>query len=305
MFRLIDCGMWDDPWFSDLAPDAKLFFLYLITNRRTNPAGAFEITLRAASFETNLVLSRIKEVIEELGDRVTWWPEYQVIWIRSFYHHQKANDKFRLGAIRSLSLLPAEVHRAVTEAYPELRAVQDTPTIPIPTGIHTPTILETVTVTGAETETETHDAALPLGASEADDDSLVEEPEDEEPAAAAPPKAPAAFELFWDAYDRKVNRKLAVDQWRRLKPDDALVAAMLAAIEAQKRGEQWQRGIIKHPHRWLRDRNWTDEVIPAFPARGSPIGSPNGTVPHYLRADQFDEDAVARRLEEKRRAKAG
>jgi len=35
---------------------------------------------------------------------------------------------------------------------------------------------------------------------------------------------------------------------------------ILAAVEAQKGGDTWQRGFVKAPHRWLRDRNWDDEV---------------------------------------------
>ena len=58
MKRMIDTGTWDDPWFAELDPDAKLLFLYLLTNRRSTAAGVFEITARAMSSTSASVASR-------------------------------------------------------------------------------------------------------------------------------------------------------------------------------------------------------------------------------------------------------
>ncbi len=91
------------------------------------------------------------------------------------------------------------------------------------------------------------------------------------------PEPPGFVEFFWNSFPKKEDRKLAVDQWRRLAPDDALMEQIYLAIEAQKQGRKWQEGFVKAPHRWLRDKNWLDEVeLPR-------TRSPNGTV---SRADQ-------------------
>lgn len=146
MHRMIDTATWDDPWFADLDPDAKLMFLYLLTNRRSTAAGAFEITLRHMAFETGLEPARIDAALDALGDRVVWWPEYRVIWIRNFYRHQAANENFAKSAQKFIADLPVPVQQAIAEQYPELVAEayhptdnpSGTPSEPMPTGTDTP-----------------------------------------------------------------------------------------------------------------------------------------------------------------------
>ncbi|HWV36405.1 MAG TPA: hypothetical protein VNZ55_12285 [Thermomicrobiales bacterium] len=120
MKRLVDCGTWDDPWFADLEPAGKLVFLYLLTNRRSTAAGAFEITARAMAFETGLTDDHIRDVLSSFGDRVVWWPEHQIIWVRNFYKHQYANENFRKSARGFVADLPFEVQRAIGAQYPDL-----------------------------------------------------------------------------------------------------------------------------------------------------------------------------------------
>ncbi|MGI8482931.1 MAG: helix-turn-helix domain-containing protein [Thermomicrobiales bacterium] len=68
------------------------------------------------------------------------------------------------------------------------------------------------------------------------------------------------FEEFWATYPKHVEKKLAVDQWKRIKPSPELQSEIMTAIVAQKTTRKWQEGYIKAPHRWLRDRNWEDEI---------------------------------------------
>lgn len=120
MQRMIDCGTWDDPWFADLEPDAKLLFLYLLTNRRSTAAGAFEITLRAMSFETGLTVARIDAILAGFGERVRWWPQHQTVWVRNFFKRQAANEKFTISARRHIAELPLEIQRVIASVYPNL-----------------------------------------------------------------------------------------------------------------------------------------------------------------------------------------
>lgn len=120
MHRMIDTATWDDPWFAELEPDAKLVFLYLLTNRRSTAAGAFEITPRQMSFETGLDQPRIAAILEALHPRVQWWPAHQVVWIRNFFKHQAANDKFTISAQRHVADLPLEIQQTIATVYPSL-----------------------------------------------------------------------------------------------------------------------------------------------------------------------------------------
>lgn len=96
------------------------------------------------------------------------------------------------------------------------------------------------------------------------------EEEDKEP---KPPSSAGAdgaepFDQFWEAYPHKVDKIEARKVWAKLKPDAALLATILAAVEAQKAGDQWMRDngqYIPGPARWLRAGRWLDVVRPYTP----------------------------------------
>jgi len=72
------------------------------------------------------------------------------------------------------------------------------------------------------------------------------------------------FAIFWRAYPRKVGKGAAERVWVKLKATDELFQKILEAVEAQKKGESWQKegGIyIPHPSTWLNQRRWEDEVV--------------------------------------------
>lgn len=84
------------------------------------------------------------------------------------------------------------------------------------------------------------------------------------------PKPPAGvdarFEAFWSAYPKKVGPDAGRKAFLKRKPDDALLAEMLAAIAAQKKSEQWQSDggkYIPNPATWLNQGRWQDELTPA------------------------------------------
>lgn len=175
MYRMVDCGTWDDPWFAELEPAAKLLFLYLLTNRRSTPAGCFEITLRAIAFETGIQPERISALIPAFGERVRWWPEHQVIWLKNFYKRQMGdsanNPKFLQGARKALLRFPREVIEAACKEYPELTPAEDAPSPPTdtPTKGHTrgmeappiPSPKQVVVVTEKEKEPEESEPTVP------------------------------------------------------------------------------------------------------------------------------------------------
>jgi hypothetical protein len=70
------------------------------------------------------------------------------------------------------------------------------------------------------------------------------------------------FARFWEAYPRKTAKSNAIQAFHKLKPDEALVNTMLAAIEKQKASAQWSDPqFIPHPATWLNGRRWEDEVV--------------------------------------------
>jgi len=80
---------------------------------------------------------------------------------------------------------------------------------------------------------------------------------------------PPGFDRFWAAYPRHEAKAKAAQAFARIRPDEALLGVMLAAIQRQRDSEQWRRdgGVyIPHPTTWLNGRRWEDETPTAAQA---------------------------------------
>ena len=78
----------------------------------------------------------------------------------------------------------------------------------------------------------------------------------------------AGFDSFWQAYPNKKAKPAALKAFSKLKPDTALLAEMLKAIEVQKQSAQWQKDngqFIPMPSTWLNQRRWEDEITKGRP----------------------------------------
>lgn len=87
------------------------------------------------------------------------------------------------------------------------------------------------------------------------------------------------FAAFWSAYPRKTARPKAAESFARIAPDDATFAAMLAAIDRQRRSPDWCKDggrFIPHPSTWLNQRRWEDQP----PEIGKP--SPSSSLPYDI-----------------------
>jgi hypothetical protein len=63
--RLIDTGIFRDPWFMELAKDAKLLYIYLFCN--CNHAGLYEVNEKLIKFETSI--TQLDQAFEQLANR--------------------------------------------------------------------------------------------------------------------------------------------------------------------------------------------------------------------------------------------
>jgi hypothetical protein len=90
----------------------------------------------------------------------------------------------------------------------------------------------------------------------------------------------AAFARFWSAYPRKADRAKAFQAFRRLDPDEELLARMLEAIGRAKESDQWRRDsgqFVPHATTWLRNERWNDGDPEAVGA-----GPPTESDTHWL-----------------------
>ena len=92
-----------------------------------------------------------------------------------------------------------------------------------------------------------------------------------------------AFSAFWASYPRHTNKKAAQQAFQRLNPNDALMQTILAAIEKQKRSQQWTKDggqYIPHPATWLNGQRWNDEM-PTAAAAGKTVSAQAYTQRQY------------------------
>jgi hypothetical protein len=68
------------------------------------------------------------------------------------------------------------------------------------------------------------------------------------------------FEIFWEKYPRKENRKKSLESFAKIAPDELLLGKMLAAIDTQKETRQWKQGYIPHASTWLNQKRFEDEL---------------------------------------------
>lgn len=76
------------------------------------------------------------------------------------------------------------------------------------------------------------------------------------------------FEQFWAAYPRKVAKAEARKAWKQTEAIRPPLEAILGAIKAASRTEQWMRGngqFIPHAATWLRGERWEDEFEVKLP----------------------------------------
>lgn len=63
--RIVHTKVWRDEWFANLSQEAKLLWLYLITNEKINICGIYEITDREINFDTGIkITDSLKEELK-------------------------------------------------------------------------------------------------------------------------------------------------------------------------------------------------------------------------------------------------
>ena len=93
------------------------------------------------------------------------------------------------------------------------------------------------------------------------------------------PDPAAAFEQFYQAYPRHVDKAEALAAWLKLAPTPELVAEIINAVSRYAKAvENNDPKYIKHPGRWLNARRWEDEPVGNGQAKPEPKDIGNGMV---------------------------
>ena len=99
----------------------------------------------------------------------------------------------------------------------------------------------------------------------------------------------ARFDIFWDAYPRKVDKQRAWEQFRKVEEP---LQVLLVALQNHKRSDQWlEEGgrYIPRPAQWLKQQRWQDR-----------LSAPEGKVPMGATGElgQAELEAIRKMLRE-------
>jgi hypothetical protein len=75
-------------------------------------------------------------------------------------------------------------------------------------------------------------------------------------------EAANGFDAFWLAYPRKQKKRDSAKTWKRLNPDEALQATIIAAVKRARESKQWRREggqYIPLAPSYINGRRWEDE----------------------------------------------
>ncbi len=67
------------------------------------------------------------------------------------------------------------------------------------------------------------------------------------------------FEEFWKLYPKKVGKPKSMELWSNLSKDDMQKA--IADIPKRKADRKWIGGFIKDPERYIKNKQWEDDII--------------------------------------------
>lgn len=86
-YRYTNTDKWNDGWFSDLSPLAKLLFIYLFEN--CDIGGFIEINFKRWIVDIGADYTEIKGALKELGRGLIYSESKDCLFIRNFLKHQK------------------------------------------------------------------------------------------------------------------------------------------------------------------------------------------------------------------------
>jgi hypothetical protein len=109
--RYISTSIWDDDWFADLDPDAKLLYFYLLTNEKTNVAGVYQISITRIARDTGMDKGLITSLFGdfEACQKVYYRASYVVLPNAPKHQKYETRGKIKAAIIAVLESLPEEL----------------------------------------------------------------------------------------------------------------------------------------------------------------------------------------------------
>lgn len=108
--RVVHTKFWEDEKVVVLSKEAKLLFIYLLTNSRINLIGIFELTDRIIQFDTGLTEQEILIAKDELQDSLrVIFHEGWIYVVNAIKHSNYTGDKNEIAKAKEVRIIPEDV----------------------------------------------------------------------------------------------------------------------------------------------------------------------------------------------------
>jgi hypothetical protein len=111
--RFVDTSFWSDVWVVDeLTQLDRYFFLYLLTNEKTNVAGVYEISVKTMSNETDFTKDDIKSMLSRMESRVRYIDGWIVL-RKGIKNQNWRNEKIKKSMDETLRICPPDARKFI------------------------------------------------------------------------------------------------------------------------------------------------------------------------------------------------
>lgn len=117
--RVVNTRFWSDAWVRSINPLDRYFFLYLLTNEKTNLCGIYELPIDTMAHETGIKENDLQSsFFPRMKPKMFYFKNY-VILVNFAKHQNTENPKIVAGIQRELSEIPEEIYKkAIGYGYP-------------------------------------------------------------------------------------------------------------------------------------------------------------------------------------------
>lgn len=231
--RIIKTRIWsEDEKFSDLSVEAKLLFLYFITNERIGMSGIYECPTKKTKFEIGLTDNQYECAVNELTEnKRVFFRDGWVYVVNAEKHNNYRNGPTNEKAYQNEILsIPSHIKEYFDTTIDST----------VDSSMYTNHKQETI---NNKQETINNKSKIRNNKSE-----LKEW------------KKSKSFMEFYNQYPRKKSPTAAFKAWNKLSEEDKVTAKK--SLVRHKYLKQWKKDktFIPHPATWLNQRRWEDEI---------------------------------------------
>lgn len=109
--RIVWTKVWEDQWFDQLSQEARLLFVYLITNNTIGLSGCYELRDKTMCYHTHLAQDQLLKAKEELKPKVLFYENWVYV-VNAQGYNGFTGYKTEVAVKRELGLIPQIVKTA-------------------------------------------------------------------------------------------------------------------------------------------------------------------------------------------------